>query len=177
MLGEKSAARAFQAEKRRSLDALVARHAPQTMPSIILDGYQIGGGYAAQRIRFEVSRNLQIPGVLLRKPGHSRYKTIIVLEKRRGASPEATALLEHGYALMLLDVRGTGEADWGGGRTSNWASFVGRTPIGMWAEDVSKVTTYLLRRSDVEAIAILAGCGKSQNILAWACDLRVSANV
>jgi sugar phosphate isomerase/epimerase len=25
--------------------------------------------------------------------------------------------------------------------------------------------------------ACLAGCGKSQNILAWACDLRVSANV
>jgi hypothetical protein len=66
--------------------------------------------------------------------------------------------------------------NWGGGRTSNFADFVGRPAIGMWAEDIYKVTTYLLSRPDVARVAVLGYdmMGKVA-LYAAAIDTRISA--
>jgi len=76
----------------------------------------------------------------------------------------------------LLDVRGSGEVDWGGSRTSNWAQFTGRPAIGMWAEDISKVVTWLLARKDVESVSVLGkGIFGKAVLFAATMDERIAA--
>ena len=58
---------------------------------------------------------------------------------------------------------------------TNWADFMGRPPIGMWAEDISKVTTYLLARKDIEKVAVLGyGLLGKAALYAAALDDRIS---
>jgi cephalosporin-C deacetylase-like acetyl esterase len=171
-------AREFQVQKRRELESLLGRKPPGPVPQPIFRAGDAlaSGGYQAERLQFEVEPDLIIPALLVRKPSRAKYKTVIVLEKRRGASAEAQALLEAGYALLLLDVRGTGEMDWGGGRTSNWADLLGRPPIGMWAEDVSQAVSYLLSRNDVDSVGLLAyGLFGKVALYAAALDSRIAA--
>lgn len=66
--------------------------------------------------------------------------------------------------------------DWGGGRTTNWAHFVDRPAVGMWAEDVSRVTSYLLSRNDVESVSLLGyGLFGKVALYAAALDPRIKA--
>ncbi|MGD0774309.1 MAG: acetylxylan esterase [Candidatus Solibacter sp.] len=171
-------ARKFQGQKRRALDLLLCRTpAPRSPRVVYRDGDDlVSGVYKADRLQFEVAPDLLIPGLFVRKQGPAKYKTIVVLGKNLGTSLEARGLIEQGYALMLLDVRGTGEMDWGGSRTSKWASFVGRPPIGMWTQDISQVITYLLSRPDVEKVAMVGYnlLGKTA-LYAAALDERVAA--
>ena len=80
-------------------------HAPEAVHSFaqLLES----GPYKAERLRFEVDRDLWIPGVFVRKDGRPRHKTVLILQKYRGWNAEASALLvlERSYALLLLDVR------------------------------------------------------------------------
>jgi cephalosporin-C deacetylase-like acetyl esterase len=150
-------AQKFQEQKRRDLDLLLARKVSDQVPAIVRsqsDDYSTQA-YRTQRFRFRVDGELLIPGVFVRGNENRRYETILVLGRKHASSPEASALASLGYALFFLDVRGTGEMSWGGGRTSNFADFVGRSPVGMWAEDVYKVVNYLVSRPDVGRIAVL----------------------
>ena len=53
---------------------------------------------------------------------------------------------------------------------------MGRPPIGMWAEDVSKATSYLLDRGDVESVAVLGyGIFGKVALYAAALDTRIAA--
>ncbi len=173
-------ARRFQAEKRRALEALVARQEPGAMPGyILLHGADpVVNGYAAELLRFEAARDVQVPAVFVRKieARRQRYKTIVLLGKRNGTSAEARALLDAGYALLLFDPRGTGEVEWGGGRTSNFCNLVGRSWIGLWAEDVSKIVNHLTSRPDVEQVAVVGYdlLGKAA-LYAAALDPRIAA--
>jgi dienelactone hydrolase len=134
------------------------------------------GSYRAERLELEVAPDLKVPAVFAYKEGRARYKTILFLEKARGHSDEARELIERGYALLLFDPRGTGEAEWGGTRTSNWALQVGRPPVGMWAEDVSKMATWALARPDVESVAVLGyGVFGKSALYAAALDTRIAA--
>lgn len=148
---------AWRQAARRRLEELLARRDPRSAPGVIYRyDYQVSSApYRAEHLQFEVAPDLILPAVFVRREGTAAAKTIIVLGKARGASEEARALLDRGYALLCLDPRGTGEVDWGGGRTTNWANFVGRPPVGMWAEDISKAATYLLARPDVSSVAVL----------------------
>jgi cephalosporin-C deacetylase-like acetyl esterase len=172
------AAREFQTRKRQQLETLLARKNPAAMPSVTLR-YQdvlVHGPYRAERLQLGVERDLWIPAVFARKEGRDKYKTVLIVQKYRGWNPAAQALLDRGYALLTLDVRGTGELDWGGGTTTNWAQLMGRPPIGMWAEDVSKATTYLLGRDDVESVAVMGyGLFGKVALYAAALDPRIAA--
>jgi dienelactone hydrolase len=176
--GNLAAAHEFQNRKRAQLESLLARKAPLQPPAVI---YRYGdnrlfGDRRAERLIFEMEPDLLVPAIFVRKQGRPKYKTIILLEKHRANSAEARSLLDRGYALLLLDVRGTGEVNWGGTRTSNWANFVGRPPMGMWAEDVSRVVTYLLGREDVQNVAVLGyGLFGKVALYAAALDERIAA--
>jgi dienelactone hydrolase len=168
----------WQREKRESLQRLLALKDFRSAPGVIYQyDYQARSGpYELDRLRFEVEQGVKLPALFVRKTGKAKYKTIIFLEKKRGVSDEAQQLVDEGYALLLLDVRGTGEVDWGGGRTSNWSDFVGRPAIGMWAEDISRVTTYLLTRPDVQSVAVLGyGLFGKAALYAAAVDDRILA--
>ncbi|HWQ55945.1 MAG TPA: alpha/beta hydrolase family protein [Bryobacteraceae bacterium] len=147
----------WQISKRHALESLLDRRTPLEAPSVIfrLNDDLKSGFYKAERFQFQVAPDLLIPGIFIRKEGQEKYKTIIVLEKKRGASPECRELIERGYAVLALDLRGTGEMQWGGTRTSNWSQLVGRPPMGMWSEEISKVTSWLLARNDVASVGIL----------------------
>jgi dienelactone hydrolase len=173
----RQAALEWQGTARRRLEPLLGREHPAAQPGVIYrSGYTAKSGvYRADRLRLEVARDLILPAVFVRKAGQPRYKTVLLLEKQRGDSDVARELLKQGYALLLLDPRGTGEMSWDG-RTTNWADFVGRPPVGMWAEDVSKVTSYLLSRPDVSAVAVLGyGVFGKAALYAAALDTRIAA--
>ena len=168
----------WQGEKRESLQRLLALKDFRSAPGVIYrDDYQASSGpYKLERLRFEVAQGLKLPALFVRRTGKEKYKTIIFLEKKNGLSEEAKQLVDEGYALLLLDVRGTGEVDWGGDRTSNWSDFVGRPAIGMWAEDISRVTTYLLARPDVQSVGVLGyGLFGKAALYAAAVDDRILA--
>ena len=173
-----NAAREFQTRKRQELEPLLARNNPTDTPTAIFR-YQdalVQGPYRAERLQLGVDHNLWLPAVFAKKEGRAKYKTVLILQKYRGWNPAAQALLDQGYALLTLDVRGTGELDWGGGSTTNWAQLVGRPPVGMWAEDVSKATSYLLHRDDVESVAVLGyGIFGKVALYAAAMDPRIAA--
>lgn len=150
-------AREFQARKRRDLEPLLARWVSNEAPPLIYsqrDNYS-SDSYRGQGVRLQVDDQLLIPAVFVRRNDERRFETIIVMGRKHAASPEASALASLGYALFFIDVRGTGEMSWGGGRTSNFADFVGRPAVGMWAEDVHKAVNYLVDRPDVGKVAIL----------------------
>jgi dienelactone hydrolase len=171
-------ARGFQAGRRGKLERLLNRRDPAKMPAVYLrPGYVLDkGGYRADRLQLEVAPDLMAPALFVRKPGRAKYKTILFAEKSRGTSPEANGLLERGYALLLFYPRGTGEAEWGGTRTANWALQVGRPPQGMWAEDFSKMATYALARPDVESVAAIGyGVFGKAALYAAALDPRIAA--
>ncbi|WP_437222449.1 alpha/beta hydrolase family protein [Planctomicrobium sp. SH661] len=176
-------ARQWQQQARLGLEVLLHWQSPESSPDVV-DTYHSNGaanrydeaGYHAERLLFEVDGDLQIPGVFVRPVEEKKFKTVILLDRRRAANQEAIPLLAAGYAVLLLDVRGTGEMEWGGGRTSNWANFVGRPAIGQWAEDISQVTTYLLSRSDVSHVAVSGrGLFGKAALYASALDERISA--
>ena len=171
-------ARAWKRQSRARLEPLVARQQPLAAPGVIYryDYRSASGPYKSEKLQFEVARDLIIPGVLVRRDGNQKYNAIIFLGKARCASEEAGALVDQGFALLCLDPRGTGEVDWGGGRTSNWADFLGRPPVGMWSEDISKVTTYLLSRPDIAKVAVVgSGVFGKAALYAAALDDRIAA--
>lgn len=171
-------ARTFQEDRRQSLAKLLGLRQWGEKPGVAERQTDViaEGDQEAERLIFEMEPDLLVPAVFVRPAGRKRYPVVIVLEKKRGSSAEVRELLREGAAVLLLDPRGAGEMDWGGGRTSNWANLTGRTAAGMWAEDVSRVTTYLLARPDVERIAVLGyGIFGKAALYATALDSRISA--
>lgn len=168
----------WQRKERDALEKLLSRHEPFGAPAVIYRyDYQVASGpYEAEKLLFETARDLTIPGVLVYRPSHAKLHVVIFAGKRHGASPEATALVDKGYAVLCLDPRGTGEMSSGGERMANWADLMGRPHVGMWAEDISKVATYLLGRRDVEKVSVLAyGLLGKAALYAAALDDRISA--
>lgn len=147
----------FQTRKRGELESLLARRITNGVPPLIFSQRDIfsSSSYRGNSVRLRVEEQLLIPAAFVRGNEERKFNTIIVVGRRQAASPEAAALASLGYGLFFIDVRGTGEMHWGGGRTSNFADFVGRPPIGMWAEDIHKAVNYLAARPDVGRIAIL----------------------
>jgi hypothetical protein len=77
---------------------------------------------------------------------------------------------------MFVDLRGTGEIDSGGGRTDNWAWFVGRPWPGMWVQDIQSVITALSTEHRSLPIGVIGGgrLGKAA-LFAAALDPRIGA--
>ncbi len=170
-------AASWQRRKRKTLETLLSRREPFDAPGVIYryDYQSASGPYHAEKLQFEVGPDLMIPGVLVRRQGQQKYKAVILLGKHYGTSLETNILVDKGYAVLCLDPRGTGEVDWGGNKTTNWADFTGRPPVGMWAEDISKVTTYLLARKDIEKVSVLGyGLLGKAALYAAALDDRIS---
>ena len=171
-------AQSWQRRSRARLDPLVARTEPLAAPAVSYryDYEATSGAYRSEQLQFEVAPDLIIPGILVRREGKPKYKTIVFLGKERCQSVDAGTLVDEGLMLLCLDPRGTGEVDWGGGRTSNWTDFLGRPAVGMWSEDISKVTTFLLGRSDVEKVAVVGqGVFGKAALYAAALDERIAA--
>jgi hypothetical protein len=169
-------AHAWQRTNRLRLEHLLARpkHIDSPGVSYRYDYKLVAEPYHAERLPFEMEPDLIEPGVLVRRDSSPKYKAIIFLGKRGCQSSEATALVDRGYALLCLDPAGTGEVDWGGGRTTNWADFMGRPAIGIWAEDISRAATYLLSRPDIEQVGVLGyGVFGKAALYAAALDERI----
>jgi cephalosporin-C deacetylase-like acetyl esterase len=176
--GNVDEAHSWQQRSRARLEPLLARRQPLEMPGVTYrhDYSAVSGPYQAEKLQLEIAPDLILPGVLVRREGKAKYKTIVFLGKELCRSEEAGMLVEQGFMLLCLDPRGTGEVDWGGGRTSNWADFLGRPPVGMWSEDISKVITFLLDRPDVERVGLVGyGVFGKAALYAAAIDERIAA--
>src|SRR4030095_4055973 len=77
---------------------------------------------------------------------------------------------------MFMHRRGTGEIDSGGGRTDNWAWFVGRPWPGMWVQDIQSVITALSTEQGSLPIGVIgAGALGKAALFAAALDPRIGA--
>lgn len=172
-----AAAQQWQVTQRAALEPLLNRVDLLKVPGVAtrqVDHLE-KDGIQAERLTFHLTPDLWIPAIWMRPLGARRIPAVIVLNKSLANSPEVRDLLKRGRAVLALDPRGTGEMDWGGGRTSNWANFMGRPPVGMWAEDVSRVTSYLLSRRDVANVFVLGyGLFGKVALYAAALDPRIT---
>ncbi|MFN7922262.1 MAG: acetylxylan esterase [Bryobacteraceae bacterium] len=129
-------ARKWQREARASLLQLLG---PREIAAKVKVASAHGAG---ERLIFEMEPGLLVPAVFVRRFSKKSARVWIQVERTRLAEK-----LGDGDTVLAIDPRGTGEVEWGGTRTSNWANFMGRPPVTQWSEDISKTVTWMLERN------------------------------
>jgi hypothetical protein len=100
--------------------------------------------------------------------------TIIVLGRGADLADAVEPLLSRKLRAVFIDVRGTGETSPGGGRTDNWAWFVGRPWPGMWVQDLQAIITALTGNSKNSRIGVIGtGAPGKAALFAAALDTRI----
>lgn len=120
---------------------------------------------------------IHLPAVELSPRGAAPFApTVLALGRTEEMARAAEALLAKGLRVVLIDVRGTGEIESGGGRTDNWAWFLGRPWPGMWVQDIQSAMTALAAEHTGTTFKLVAPVrfGKTA-ILAAALDSRIRA--
>jgi hypothetical protein len=128
------------------------------------------GDAVIRRMVIETAPGIRLPAVQLDsrdlKPGY----TVIFLGKSDEFTPAIAPLLAVGARVIMVDLRGTGEINSGGDRTTNWAWFMGRPWQGLWTEDVESVVAAISREYPGSPIA-LVGVGQLGKVALFAAAL------
>ncbi len=128
-------------------------------------------GYQLEAVSYESEPGIRIPGLLLVPDGAGRHPAALVVDAR---SKEMLAreggdledLVHSGYLVLAIEPRGVPEKGeprrasiLGDYKDAARAYVVGKTLVGMRAEDVIRAVDYLASRPDVDAAAI-TGIGR-----------------
>jgi cephalosporin-C deacetylase-like acetyl esterase len=121
--------------------------------------------YRIEVVSYESEPGIRIPGLILTPPGEGRRKAVLVADtrpKQTIAAPggDLEDLVKAGYLVMAIQPRGVSETarpprrevlgDYGNAAR---AYVVGKTLIGMRAEDIFRAVDYLTARPEVESVA------------------------
>jgi hypothetical protein len=130
-----------------------------------------------RQLVIEPEEGIRIPSVEISTRGTSVTGVVLVPGKSADWSDAISALLSHGLTVTLVDPRGTGEIDSGGGRTRNWAWFLGRPLPGAWARDIQATVTALAAEHPGQRFGLL-GVGQFAHatLFAAALDPRITAS-
>jgi hypothetical protein len=133
--------------------------------------------YVARQLIIGTEPGIHLPAVELSPRGAApSARTVLVLGRTDATARAAQPLLAKGLRVVLIDLRGTGEIESGGGRTDNWAWFLGRPWPGMWVQDIKGAITALAAEHPGATFALLAPArfGKAA-IFAAVLDPRIRA--
>ncbi len=141
-------------------------------------GVSSRGHFLLKRSLLETAPGLWLPAAEAGPRNAPAGGIVVILGKSRDLAPAVEALVSHGLAAFFLDVRGTGEISSGGGRTDNWAWFLGRPWPGMWSEDVSGTISAISKEYPNVPLG-LAGIGRLGRtaLFATALDERIAASL
>lgn len=137
-------------------------------PSLQIHKSYARPGYKLETISYESEPGIRIPGVLLTPDGAGRRPAALVVDPRpkemlAQSGGDLEDLVHAGYLVLAIQPRGIPETAasrragiLGDYRDAARAYVVGKTLVGMRAEDVIRAVDYLDSRPDVDHAAITA---------------------
>jgi cephalosporin-C deacetylase-like acetyl esterase len=137
-------------------------------PSLRVHNTYARPGYKIDVVSYESEPGIQIPGLILTPDGAARRPAALVADarpKQTLAAPggDLEDLVKAGYLVFAIQPRGIAETPQPGRNSilgdytaSARAYVVGKTLVGMRAEDIVRAVDYLCSRPDVDPASILA---------------------
>jgi hypothetical protein len=138
-------------------------------PALTVHRSQVGDGYKLDLVSYESEPGIRIPGLLLVPDAPGARPAILVADSRTKqalAKPngDLADLAKAGYVVLAIQPRGVPETpspprrveilgDYG---SAARAYVVGKTLVGMRAEDIIRAVDYLVSRPDVDRARIAA---------------------
>jgi cephalosporin-C deacetylase-like acetyl esterase len=179
--------RSFQAETRARLQRLIAYEKPSDSINVRASGVVARRGYRIEKLLIEGERAGAIPALLFTPDGPPARRRVILYVHANGKSAEAhpggeiEELVQSGAMVLAIDLRGRGETredpdrEWdifGHFNSAMTAMLVGKTLVGLRAQDVIRAVDALAARSDVELESLSAyGKGDAAVVLLHAAAL------
>ena len=134
------------------------------------------GDAVIRRLIIESEPGIRLPAVEYTPRNRSISREVIVLGRSTEVGAAIEPLLARDLRAVFIDLRGTGEIDSGGGRTDNWAWFLGRPWPGMWVQDIQSVITALSTEHPSVSMGVIgAGQFGKAALFSAALDRRIGA--
>ena len=129
-----------------------------------------------RQLAIETQAGIRLPAIEIEPRERKPNATVIFLNKSKDFFPAIPEMISLGQRVVLVDLRGVGEIDSGGGRTNNWAWLMGRPWPGLWVEDVKGVIAAISAEYPGSPIG-LVGTGRlgKTALFAAALDGRIAA--
>jgi cephalosporin-C deacetylase-like acetyl esterase len=182
--------RNFQREIRDQAQKLIAFEKPSGDLKVKTAGQINRSGYRIEKLTFESAPGIVIPALMFTPDGASGNRPAILYLHEDGKADEAAPggkieeLTRTGAAVLAIDLRGMGETReeldrsdafftyFGAFESAMTAMLVGKTLIGMRAQDVVRAVDLLALREDVEMRNLSAyGFGAAAPVLLHAAAL------
>ena len=138
-------------------------------PSLTVHNTYARSGYKLEVVSYEPEPGIRIPGLLLTPNAGERRAAALVVDSRPKqtiARPggDLEDLVNAGYLVLAIQPRGIPESPQqsrmvgilGDYRDASRAYLVGKTLVGMRAEDITRAVDYLCSRQDVDTAKITA---------------------
>jgi hypothetical protein len=121
---------------------------------------------------------IRLPAVEIDPRNRQPGATIMLLGKSAKNFPAIPELISRGDRVILIDLRGIGEINPGGGRTDNWAWFMGHPWPGLWVEDIESAVNAVINEYPHSPLGLIGfGLLGKAALFAAALDSRISAVV
>jgi hypothetical protein len=127
----------------KHLQELLGLPAQDTKPVLSVQKVSSRSDKIVKQLVFETEPGVRLPAVEFSLINRKPSGTVLFLGRSKDSAPAIPLLLAEGLRAVFVDLRGVGEIDSGGGRTDNWAWFMGRPWTGLWVEDVNAIVAAL----------------------------------
>jgi hypothetical protein len=170
------AAERIQARLRDEVHDLLGFTEEPVHPRLSVQATTSLGDVVVRRLTVEPEEGIRLPAVEIQLRGPAPRGVVILPGKSGSRAAAVSALLSVGLTVALVDLRGTGEIQSGGGRTDNWAWFMGRPWAGMWVSDISATAAALAAEHPGARIGVIGTGGFARSVLfAAALNPRITA--
>jgi len=127
----------------KHLQELLGLPAQGTKPVLSVQKVSSRSDKIVKQLVFETEPGVRLPAVEFSLINRKPSGTVLFLGRSKDSVPAIPLLLAEGLRAVFVDLRGVGEIDSGGGRTDNWAWFMGRPWTGLWVEDINAIVAAL----------------------------------
>lgn len=169
--------------------AMSGYRAPMGAPAVVPYGTIRRAGYRVEKFLYESEPGIQIPAILAIPDGDGGRRGAVVYADGGGkakAEGRLGAWMKEGKIVLAIDLRGLGELasertndPWFGDAASIQAAMlIGKTLVGLRAQDIAQAVSLLGARADVDAGRIaLIGVGRAAvpALYATAFDSRIAS--
>jgi acetyl esterase/lipase len=176
--GDSTEALHIQREFRQRLQERLGLPAQDSDPTLHVKEVTSRSDEVIRQLIVETEPGIRMPATEFSPKDQAPSATIIFLGRSPDFLPAIPEILSQRLRAVLVDVRGTGEINSGGGRTDNWAWLIGRPWPGLWVQDIQGIVSALSDEYPNRPIGLLGsgGLGKSA-LFAAALTPRIAAVV